>query len=184
MTYLQFLHRSLLKLHYVFLSQRTFHQDLLPCSSVVDVMLALLVSFFLRITSEALIASHQRINVGVGMTAIGLSLVTFFGMKKNIVRAGLLRSSSTLLHLFQECHHSYSCVLLSSPGGLLGGSHRIPLLLLPYTISTPFSHYDKASSNFFNSSFSKACPSNSARFRHIANALPILSSLLHIGPTA
>ena len=34
-------------------------------------------------TSGALRASHQRINVGI--SAIGLSLVTFFGIKKNIV---------------------------------------------------------------------------------------------------
>ena len=34
-------------------------------------------------TSGALKASHQRINVG--MSAIGLSLVTFFGIKTNIV---------------------------------------------------------------------------------------------------
>ena len=35
-----------------------------------------------------------------------------------------------------------------------------------------------------NPHLSKACPPRTARCRHIANDLPILSSLLHIGPTA
>ena len=55
-------------------------------------------------TSGALKAFYQRINVG--MSAIGLSLVTFFGIKKNIVRcACLLRPFSTLFHLLQEFHN-------------------------------------------------------------------------------
>ena len=70
----------------------------------------------------------------VGINAIGLSLVTFFGIKKNIfVEAccGLFPLCSTLskkLHLF----------LLSSPTELWGGSHRILLLSSPCTLSTLF----------------------------------------------
>ena len=41
----------------------------------------------------------------------------------------------------------------------------------------------KASSNFSNSSFSKACPPNSARSHHTATAWRTLSFLLHNSPT-
>ena len=51
-------------------------------------------------------------NVDIG--AIGLSLVTFFGIKKNIV--------------VQSCCGHLLLLLSSNPEGLLGESHRIPLL--------------------------------------------------------
>ena len=133
-------------------------------------------------TSGVLNASRQRINVGMG--AIGISLVTFFGIKKKIVVqacCGFVPPSPRLprfLLLF----------LASNPRGLWDGSHRVLLLFSPCTISMLFAvrtllALEKASSTFFNSSFSKACPSSSARSHHTASAFPILPSLLRNDPT-
>ena len=64
------------------------HQDLADCSlssSIPAVCGVPITRYFCChfATSGALIASHQRINVGI--SAIGLSLVTFLGNRKNIV---------------------------------------------------------------------------------------------------
>ena len=121
--------------------------------------------------------------INVGISGIGLSLVTFFGIKKNIV-AGLLRPLATLLHFLQEFHHfspgffcqvqrnfrvesvaSHSCFCLVQsrcpcPDRLLSISAT-----LPHIPPTPNS--------------SMACSAYSVFPRHIANTLPILSSSPH-----
>ena len=53
--------------------------------------------------------SHQRIKVG--RSAKGRSHVTFFGIKKNIRRACLLRPSPTPCHFLKEFHNVSSCSL-------------------------------------------------------------------------
>ena len=137
-------------------------------------------------TSGALKASHQRTTVG--MSAIGISLVTFFGIKNNIVVHACCGHFSTVFHFFKNSTTS-SVVSLVKSKGTFGWKQSHPLLSLPCTISTlspvrillalvglpPISSIPH---------FSKSCPQCSARFRHIANALSILSSLLHSGPKA
>ena len=83
-------------------------------------------------TSRALVASNQRINVGI--SAIGSPLVTSFGIKKNIVVQAccghfpLCSTSSKTPHLL---------LLLSNPEAPLGGCRRTPLLFLHCKASTP-----------------------------------------------
>ena len=86
-------------------------------------------------TSGGSRASHQRINVG--MNAIGLSLVTFFGIKKNIVVQACC-GNFPLCSTFSWTLRFLPSFLLSNPGELWSGSRHIPLLSLPLTILTLF----------------------------------------------
>ena len=137
-------------------------------------------------TTRALKASHKRINVG--KSAIGRSLVTFFGIKKNIVVQACCGHFHFVFHLLEELH-DFSPVLSSKPNGLSGGSRHIPLLFLLCTISTLFPIHTILALVGLPQIFSAPCSSKvfplcAARFRHVANALPTLLSLLHSGPTA
>ena len=107
------------------------------------------------------------------MSAIGLSLVTFFGIKKNIVVQACC-GHFPLCPTFSKSSTISPVVPLSSPRRPLGGSRRIPLLFSPCT--------GKASSTSSIPQFSKARPPHSGPPHHTAN-LPTLSSLLHNGPT-
>ena len=130
-------------------------------------------------SSGALTTSHQRINVG--MSAIGLSLVTFFGIKKKYRRACLLRPFSTLLHLFQELHCVSSCFLCHIQEDFFGRRPSEPtpvfalynldtfpirpllaLAGLPPISSTP--HFSKASSMFCTLSSHCQCLAHSFLF--------------------
>ena len=150
-----------------------FHQDLPHCPlSSVPVNAVLLLHFA---TSGALKASHQRLSVGI--SAIGFSLVTFYGIKKNIV-------------VHACCGHFPLCSTFSvnstiSP--LVSFVKATPVFALKNLETFSKTHaynIGSASSNFLSSLFPNACPPSSARFRHTATALPILSSLLHSGPKA
>ena len=121
-------------------------------------------------------ASHHRIKIGT--SAIGLSLVTFFG------RTSLLQPFSSLFHLLRELHDFFSRVFWDF---WVDAIDRIPLQFWPYTISKPFPdrtllHLVRLPLISSIPHFSKACRPSSARFRHSANALPILSSLFHSEP--
>ena len=101
----------------------------------------------------ALIAFHQRINVGI--SAIGLSLVTFFGIEKNIVvqaRCGHLPPCSTF------SKNSTISLLVSFVKSRLNfgwqPSHPTPVFALYNLEAFSKSQYfslGKASSNFFKS---------------------------------
>ena len=99
-------------------------------------------------------------------------------------RAGLLRLCST----FSKTSTISPLVSCVQSKGTLGWkpSRPTPVFALynldAFAVNTPFS-FGKASSTFLNSSFSKACPSSSARSHHTASALPILPSLLRNDPT-
>ena len=104
-------------------------------------------------TSGALRASHQRIHVVIN--ASGLSLVTFFGIKKNIVVQACCAISNFV--------PPFPRIPPLLPRGLLDGSHRTPLLSLPCTISTIFSIHTLLTlatlpPTFSSPLFSKACP--------------------------
>ena len=87
-------------------------------------------------TFSALKAYHQRINVGT--SAIGLSLVTFFGIKKNIVVHACYGHVPRCSTLSKNSTFFLSFLLLSSEGPWHGSRH-ILLVFLLYTISTAFS---------------------------------------------
>ena len=80
-------------------------------------------------TSGALRASHQRINVG--MSAIGLSLVTFFGIKKNIVVHACC-SHLPLYSTFSKNSTIYLLVSFGKSKGTVGWnlSHPTPVFAL------------------------------------------------------
>ena len=120
----------------------------------------------------ALKASHPRIDVGI--SAIGLSLVTFFGIKKKHRRACLLRPLSTLFHLLYvrtrrfllsflqvqrnlgvEAVTPHSCFALYS----LDTFSKLALEVLPPIFSVPHSP--------------KASPPHSAPPHHTAEGLEI-----------
>ena len=86
-------------------------------------------------TSGALRASHQRVNVSI--SAIGLSLVTIFGVKKNIVVQACCGNFPLRSTFFTPVFALQS----------LDASRLPPISSIPH--------------------FSKACPPCSARFRHI-----------------
>ena len=137
-------------------------------------------------TSSALRASHQRNQRRHERNRSHTRDIPAESGRKSLCR--LVAAISHIVPPFPRIPLLFLSSLLSSPKELLGGSRRIPLLSLLCTFLMPFLiHFfslGSASSNFFNSSFSKARLPCSARFRHIANALLILSSLLHICPTA
>ena len=139
-------------------------------------------------TSGALQASHQRINVGI--SAIGLSLVTFFGIKKNIDVQACCRSMSTFLPPSPRLPRFLLLFLSSSPRGLWSGSHHILLLFSHCAISKLFPIRTLVVSvrlplMSLIPHFSKTCRQNSERSSpHIVNTLPTLFSLLHNDPTS
>ena len=118
--------------------------------------------------------------VNVGMSAIGLSLVTFLGIKKNIV----VQACCGHLPLCSTFSRNSTISLLGSfvkSKGTFGWNPSRPTPVSAVYNPDAFSRshsfgLGEASSNFFNSSFSKDCPPHFAHFRHTANALPILSS--------
>ena len=134
-------------------------------------------------TSGALDASHQRINVGV--SAIGLSLMTFFGIRKNIV----VHASCGYLPLCSTLSMNSTIPLLVSfvkSKGTLGWkpSHSTPFFALYFLYA--FSNYfhsasaalPRVSSAPHSSTVYPAC---SAITHCIASVLTILSSSLHNG---
>ena len=129
-------------------------------------------------TSGALKPSHQRINVAI--SAIGLSLVTFFGIKKNIVVQACC-GHFPLCSTFSKKNPRFLLSFpLSHPEGPWGGSHHTLLLSSPCTISIPFPiHTPLALAVLPKISsilrFSAAYPPNFVRPHHTVNALPILS---------
>ena len=98
-------------------------------------------------------------------------------------RASLLRPFATLFHLLQELYDFSSCFFCHVQGNFRMesvASHSCFCIVQSGCFFFSRSHsfsLGKASSNFFNSSFSKVCPPHFAHFRHTASALPILSSL-------
>ena len=130
-------------------------------------------------------ASHHRSNVG--MSAIDLSLVTFFGIKKNIVRTRLLPLFSTLFHLLWELHDFTYRFPLLSPREPQGGSHQTLLLFFLHTISTllpsdSLSALAMLLPHFSIPHSSMAYPPRSAPTHHTASVLPSISLLLRNDP--
>ena len=134
-------------------------------------------------TSGALNASHHRINVGI--SAIGLSLMTFFGIRKNIV----VHACCGYLPLCSTFSMNSTIPLLVSfvkSKGTLGWkpSHSTPVFAL---------YFLDAFSNYFHSASaalppissaphsSTVYPACSAITHCIASVLTILSSSLHNG---
>ena len=113
-------------------------------------------------------------------------------LTRNVIRdqeehhgTGLLRPFSALFHLLQESHHFSSWFFLPTPGALVGGSRlSLPCKNLDAFSRSHFFSLGKTSSNCFKSSFFQNLFPCSASFRHIANALPILSPLPRSGPSA
>ena len=117
---------------------------------------------------------------------IVLLLVTFFGIKKNIIVqscCGHLPLCST----FSKNSTISPLVSFVKSKRTFGWnpSHPAPVFAV-YNLDTFSKSHSfnpgSASSNLFNTSFSKGCPQKSVCFHHIANALNILPSLLHSGP--
>ena len=128
--------------------------DLLPYSRISHTVCWASTRYFCChfATSGALRASNQRINVG--MSEIGLSLVTFFGIKKHI-------AVHACCGHFQKKKNSTTSPLVSfvTFRWTLGWkpSHPTPVFALYSfdTFSNPNSFtLGSASSHFFNSSFS------------------------------
>ena len=122
-------------------------------------------------TSGALKATRLRINVG--KSAIGLSLVTLFGIRKNIVV-----QNSKIFPLVSFVKFKGTC----------GWNPSHPTPVLPCTISTLspchlFFFFNSAALPRISSvpHSSKVCPSRSALPHCAASVLPILSSMLHSG---
>ena len=128
-------------------------------------------------TSGALRASHQRINVGI--CAIGLSHVTFFGIRKNIVVqtcCGHLPHCST----FSKNSTISPLISFGKSRGSLGWNPSHPTLSLLCTFLLPFpSRLLSTSAALPHISStphsSRVCLSCSVPPHHIASVLTILS---------
>ena len=98
--------------------------------------------------------------------------MTFFGIKKNLS----YKLVAAIFHLLQELHDfcsCYSCEVQGNFGVEAFASHSCSRLVqarrfLQFALFWLW----RGSSNFFNSSFSKACHPCVARFCHIASARP------------
>ena len=128
--------------------------------------------------------ASQRIIVGI--SAIGRSLVTIFGIKTLLCRLAAAISHS--VPPSPRVPPRLLLLPLSSPGELWGESHRIPLLLSPCKASTPSPDrclLALARPPPFSSTlhFSKAYSLDIAHCRHFANVLPTLSSFLRSDPS-
>ena len=131
-------------------------------------------------TSGALKASRQRISVGI--SAIGLSFVTFFGIKKNIVVHACCGHFPLCPTFSKNSTTSPIVSFVKSKGNLWGGSRHILLLSLLCTLPTLFpihTLFTTAAHPPISSvpHSSKVCPPHSAPPHHIPQ------SSLHNGPT-
>ena len=134
-------------------------------------------------TSGALSTSHQRIIFG--KSASGLSLVAFFGIKKNIVVQACCCHLPQMFHPLQELHHFSSCFSCQIPRNVgmkaIAPCSCLCLVTLRRLLQITF---------FFTSAcpppasstphFSTACPLRLALPDHIARLSPTLASSLHI----
>ena len=135
-------------------------------------------------TSGALTASHQRTNVGT--SAIGLSLVTFFGIKKNIVVHACCGHFPLCSTFFQELHCVSSSRFFCHIQGDVWAEaittySSFGLIQCRYFSNSPSFSLGRASSNFFNASFVQGFV---LHVLHAIVALPMLCPFLPLCFTA